>query len=75
MRRNELTPVLLTSAVGERGPMGIELLLEFMTGGVRFVEDHKPLPTIEGDPPTLGEEGPFSARVFKTVIVPYLGRV
>ncbi len=72
VRRNELTPVLLASAARA---MGIGLLLDFMTGAVRHVEDHKPLPTEEGTPPTLGPNGPFSARVFKTVIDPYLGKI
>lgn len=72
VRRNELTPVLLTSATQA---MGIELLLDFMLGGVRRVEDHKPLPTEEGEPPTLGDGGPFAARVFKTVVDPYMGKI
>jgi elongation factor G len=72
VRRNELTPVLLTSATQV---MGIKLLLDFMTHGVRFVEDHEPLPTIHGDAPKLGSNGPFSARVFKTMIDPYMGKV
>lgn len=72
VRRNELTPVLLTSATQA---MGIELLLDFMLGGVRRVEDHKPLPTEEGEPPTLGDGGPFAARVFKTLIDPYMGKI
>jgi elongation factor G len=72
VRRNELTPVLLTSATQV---MGISLLLEFMTNGVRFVEDHKPLPTVYGSAPKLGSDGPFSARVFKTMIDPYMGKV
>ncbi len=72
VRRNELTPVLLTSATQI---MGISLLLEFMTHGVRFVEDHAPLPTVSGNAPKLGSDGPFSARVFKTMIDPYMGKV
>lgn len=72
VRRNELTPLLLTSATKV---MGITPLLDFMTGAVRHVEDHKPLPTVRGEPPTLGTGGPFSARVFKTVIDPYLGKL
>lgn len=72
VRRNELTPLLLTSATKVTG---ITPLLDFMTGAVRHVEDHKPLPTVRGEPPTLGASGPFSARVFKTVIDPYLGKL
>lgn len=72
VRNNELTPVLLTSATRV---MGISLLMDFMVHGVRRVSDHKPLPVEEGEPPVLGEEGPFSARVFKTVVDPYLGKV
>ena len=72
VRRNELAPVLLTSATKA---MGIGLLLDFMVDGVRHVEDHAPLLTEEGAPPQLGPAGPFSARVFKTVIDPYLGRI
>ena len=72
VRRNELTPVLVTSATHV---MGIGLLLDFMTHGVRYVEDHLPLPTETGDAPKLSVDGPFSARVFKTLIDPYLGKV
>ena len=72
VRRNELTPVLITSAART---MGISLLLDFLTHGVRTVADHAPLPVEEGEPPTLGEGQPFSARVFKTVNDPYLGKV
>ncbi len=70
--RHELTPVLLTSATKV---MGISLLLDFLTRGVRHVHDHGPLPVESGEPPTLGEGQPFSARVFKTVVDPYLGKV
>ncbi len=72
VRRNELTPVLLTSAAKV---MGISLLLDFLSRGVRTVADHGPLPVESGEPPTLGEGQPFSARVFKTVVDPYLGKV
>ncbi|MEX2535683.1 MAG: elongation factor G [Trueperaceae bacterium] len=72
VRRNELTPVLLTSATKV---MGVSLLLDFMTKGVRPVADHKPLPVVEGEPPALGIDAPFCARVFKTTIDPYLGKV
>lgn len=72
VRRDELTPVLLTSAAQA---MGISLLLDFMVGGVRHVEDHQPLPTLEGESPTLGIDAPFAARIFKTSIDPYLGKV
>ena len=72
VRRNELTPVLLTSAARV---MGISLLLDFLNHGVRHVADHAPLPVEEGEAPTLGDDQPFSARVFKTVNDPYLGKV
>lgn len=72
VRRNELTPVLLTSATSAKG---ISLLLDFLIEGVRRVEDHAALTTERGDPPKLGDGHPFSARVFKTVIDPYLGKV
>ncbi len=72
VRRNELTPVLLSSATEA---MGIGLLLDFMNDGVRHIEDHQPLPTEEGESPQLGLGNPFSARVFKTTIDPYLGKV
>lgn len=72
VRRNELVPVLITSATQAAG---IGFLLDFMTCGVRFVTDHKPLQTEEGEPPTLGVDQPFSARVFKTTIDPYLGKI
>jgi elongation factor G len=72
VRRNELTPVLLTSATKV---MGVTRLLNFLVEGVRLVEDHAPLTTVRGDPPVLGDAGPFSARVFKTVIDPYVGKV
>ncbi|HZX00030.1 MAG TPA: elongation factor G [Trueperaceae bacterium] len=70
--RNELTPVLLTSA---SKVMGISLLLDFMIEGVRRVEDHAPLRVDRGESPTLGDDAPFTARVFKTVIDPYMGKV
>ena len=70
--RNELTPVLLTSA---SKVMGISLLLDFMIEGVRRVEDHAPLRVDQGESPTLGDDAPFTARVFKTVIDPYMGKV
>ncbi len=72
VRRNELTPVLVTSA---KQVMGISLLLDFLTRGVRSVEDHRPLRVEEGEPPILGVDQPFSARVFKTTIDPYMGKV
>jgi elongation factor G len=72
VRANELTPVLVTSAVRV---MGIGLLLDFMVDGVRHVEDHKPLPTKRGEAPKLGPDGAFSARVFKTVYDPYMGKI
>lgn len=72
VRRNDLTPVLLTSAAKL---MGISLLLDFLTKGVRTVADHGPLPVLSGEAPVLGEGQPFSARVFKTVVDPYLGKV
>ena len=70
--RNELTPVLLTSA---SNVMGISLLLDFMLEGVRRVEDHAPLRVDRGESPKLGDDAPFTARVFKTVIDPYMGKV
>ncbi|HKI58633.1 MAG TPA: elongation factor G [Trueperaceae bacterium] len=72
VRAGELTPVLLTSATRA---MGVSLLMDFMNHGVRHVEDHKPLAVDEGEPPELGEGHPFGARVFKTVVDPYLGKV
>ncbi|MEJ2665662.1 MAG: EF-Tu/IF-2/RF-3 family GTPase, partial [Deinococcales bacterium] len=72
VRGGELTPVLLTSATRV---MGVSLLMDFMNHGVRHVQDHKPLAVDEGDPPELGEDRPFGARVFKTVVDPYLGKV
>lgn len=72
VRRNELTPVLLTSA---SKVMGISLLLDFLTRGVREVKDHAELPVESGEPPVLDADHPFSARVFKTVVDPYLGKV
>jgi elongation factor G len=72
VRANTLQPVLMTSATKL---MGISLLLDFMNGGVRHVEHHRPLRIERGELPPLGDEGPFSARVFKTVIDPYLGKV
>ncbi len=72
VRRNELTPVLLTSATRV---MGVSLLLDFMLEGVRQVEDHMPLRVDRGEPPALGPDAPFTARVFKTVIDPYMGKV
>jgi elongation factor G len=72
VREGQLTPVLLTSA---EKAMGVSMLLDFMTAGVRFVENHAPLPVAEGDPPVLGEDQPFGARVFKTAVDPYLGKI
>ncbi|MEZ4606132.1 MAG: elongation factor G [Deinococcales bacterium] len=72
VKANQLTPVLLASA---SHVMGLSLLLDFMMEGVRDNEHHAPLETIEGEPPILKAEEPFSARVFKTVIDPYLGKV
>ncbi len=72
VRRNELNPVVVTSATAM---MGISLLLDFMTEGVRFVEDHMPLPVKQGDAPVLGDAGSFCARVFKTTIDPYMGKI
>ncbi|HKI55534.1 MAG TPA: elongation factor G [Trueperaceae bacterium] len=72
VRGGELTPVLLTSATRV---MGVSLLMDFMNHGVRHVEDHKPLPVDKGEPPQLGEGHPFGARVFKTVVDPYMGKV
>lgn len=72
VRRNELAPVVLTSATQA---MGISLLLDFMSEGVRHVEDHAALPTERGESPKLGPDGPFGARVFKTIIDPYMGKI
>lgn len=72
VRANELTPVLVVSA---EKAMGLKQLLDFMTEGVRFVEDHRPLPTEEGEAPVLGEDQPFGARVVKTRVDPYLGKI
>lgn len=72
VRANELQPVLLASATQA---MGITALLDFLAQGVRGVEHHKPLRVDSGSMPELGREGPFVARVFKTVIDPYLGKV
>ncbi len=72
VRRNELTPVLVTSATKA---MGISLLMDFMVHGVRQVADHRPLAVEAGEAPTLGDKAPFGARVFKTFTDPYLGKV
>jgi len=72
VRANTLQPVLMASALQQ---MGLTLLLDFMNEGVRHVEHHRPLRVESGDMPALGIEGPFVARVFKTVIDPYLGKV
>ncbi len=72
VRANTLQPVLMTSALKL---MGVTLLLDFMNEGVRSVEHHRPLRLERGEMPPLGVEGPFVARVFKTVIDPYLGKV
>ena len=72
VRRNELTPVLLASATQVAG---ISMLLDFLSRGVRDITDHGLLAVEEGTPPTLGLNQPFCARVFKTTIDPYLGKV
>ncbi len=72
VRANALQPVLMTSALKH---MGIAQLLDFMNEGVRGVEHHRPLRVERGELPPLGGDGPFVARVFKTVIDPYLGKV
>jgi elongation factor G len=72
VRAGELTPVLLTSATRV---MGVSLLMDFMVHGVRHVQDHRPLTVEKGESPELGEGHPFGARVFKTVVDPYLGKV
>jgi elongation factor G len=72
VRANTLQPVVMTSAAKM---MGISLLLDFLNGGVRHVESHRPLRVDSGEMPPLGPEGPFTARVFKTVIDPYMGKV
>jgi elongation factor G len=55
--------------------MGVSLLMDFMVHGVRHVQDHRPLTVEKGESPELGEGHPFGARVFKTVVDPYLGKV
>ena len=72
VKANELAPVLVVSATEV---MGIGMLLDFMAETIRFVEDHKALPVVKGDPPKLGSDGPLLARVFKTVIDPYMGKI
>ncbi len=72
VRSGELTPVLLTSA---EKVQGVGLLMDFMIDGVRATSDHAPIPTVEGDPPTLGADQPFLARIFKTAVDPYLGKI
>lgn len=72
VRANQLQPVLCGSATEA---MGITLLLDFLAQGVRDVEHHKPLRVASGTMPPLGPGGPFTARVFKTVVDPYLGKV
>ena len=72
VRANLLQPVLCGSATEA---MGITLLLEFLAQGVRDVEHHLPLRVASGTMPQLGLSGPFTARVFKTVVDPYLGKV
>ena len=72
VRANHLQPVLLASATEA---MGITLLLDFMAQGVRGVEHHQPFRVESGTMPPLGRDAPFVARVFKTVIDPYLGKV
>jgi elongation factor G len=72
VRANALQPVLMASATEA---MGITMLLDFLAQGVRGVEHHQPLRVDSGSMPELGREGPFVARVFKTVIDPYLGKV
>jgi len=72
VRGGELTPVLLTSATRV---MGVSQLMDFMVHGVRHVQDHRPLAVEKGASPELGEGYPFGARVFKTVVDPYLGKV
>lgn len=72
VRANELAPVLACSA---RRCMGVGLLLDFLYHAVREVSDHGPLPVVSGEPPELGADQPFLARVFKTTIDPYLGKI
>ena len=72
VRANLLQPVLCGSATEA---MGITLLLDFLAQGVRDVEHHRPLRVASGTMPPLGLDGPFTARVFKTVVDPYLGKV
>ncbi len=72
VRANELAPVLVASATEV---MGIGMLLDFISKTIRYVEDHKALPVKKGDTPILGANGSFLARVFKTVIDPYMGKI
>ncbi|MDR9392363.1 MAG: elongation factor G [Trueperaceae bacterium] len=72
VRGGALTPVLCASA---ETAMGIDLLLDFMVEGVRTPAEHAPLPVVDGDAPTLGPDAPFLARVVKTAVDPYLGKI
>lgn len=72
VRANVLAPVLLASATRVQG---ISLLLDFLSTAARSIDDHGPLPVEEGESPALGPDQPFLARVFKTNIDPYLGKI
>lgn len=72
VRANVLAPVLVCSA---KKRMGITVLLDFLAGAVRGVADHGPLPVLQGESPQLGADQKFLARVFKTSIDPYLGKL
>ena len=72
VRGGALTPVLLASA---EKAMGIGLLLDFMVEGVRGPAEHAPLPVATGASPDLGADAPFLARVVKTAVDPYLGKI
>lgn len=72
VRRGELTPVVLTSAAQA---MGAQRLLELMAAGVRGPGEQPALLLDNGEELEPGEHGAFCARVFKTTIDPYLGKV
>jgi elongation factor G len=72
VRRGELTPVILTSATEA---MGIQRLLDLLVEGVRRPEKHQALPLKDGGELELETHDGFCARVFKTTVDPYLGKV
>jgi elongation factor G len=72
VRRGELTPVLLTAATLG---VGASLLLDLMTEGVRRPERHQALLLKDGAELEPQAHPGFCARVFKTTVDPYLGKV